>query len=322
MPDPILRQVRLSSRALSRHFQGFVRSLRGSSPETKGTYVRALREFVRWYPRDGTFRFRVTDVRRYKRHLETRKRLAAVSVSTYLTAFRRFCDYLVRSGVLKENPGQYVSGNSRPVVHSREYLSPGDVAALLAAVPAEDLRGTRDHAMILLMLRSALSEIELIRADVGDLEVDGNRCWMMVQGKGRTAKDERVLISPEVMTAIKRYLSLRGSVSPAEPLFASAGNRTRGKRMTTRGIRDRINANLSAAGVKKGKTRRITPYSLRHTAALMMARSGATADEIRRRMRLGSNRTAELYLQYEDSQGTQHPTTTKEQHGALPVHYD
>ena len=322
MPDPAIHQVRLSARALLRHFNGFVGSLRTSTPETRGTYARALREFVRWFPRDGSFRFRVEDVRRYKRYLEVRKRLSAVSVSTYLTAFRRFCDYLVRNGVLKENPGRYVGGNSRPAAHSREYLSPEDVNALLSAVPRTDLRGMRDYAMILLMLRCALSEIELIRADIRDVYTEEGRRWMLVQGKGRKTKDERVGLPPEVVSAIEHYLSARGSARPTEPLFASAGNRTRGQRMTTRGIRDRINTSLTSAGVKQGKARRVTPYSLRHTAALMMARNGATADEIRQRMRLGSIATAQVYLQYETSRDEQQQTITKEEHGALPVQHD
>jgi len=157
-------------------------------------------------------------VRRYKRHLERRKHLSAVSVSTYLTAFRRFCDYLVRAGVLKENPGRYVGGNSRPSTHSREYLSPEDVQAIVAAVPQDDLRGTRDYAMILLMLRCALSEIELVRADVRDLfEEDGGN-WMTVQGKGRKTKDERVALPSDVTAALSRYLTLRGAHRRRSPL--------------------------------------------------------------------------------------------------------
>ncbi len=92
--------------------------------------------------------------------------------------------------------------------------------------------------------------------------------------------------------------------------------------MTTRGVRDRVNASLTAAGVKQGKLRRVTPYSLRHTAALLMARNGATADEIRRRMRLGSNATAQLYLQYDHTNEPAQETIEKEANGALPVQRD
>jgi len=322
MHDPIIHPVRLSRKALDRHFDGFVASLRRATPETRGTYTRALREFMRWFPRDGSFRFRIPDVRKYKRHLEHTKKLSAVSVSTYLTAFRRFCDHLVHRGILKENPGRYVGGNSRPTAHSREYLAPEDVQAIVAAVPPAGVRGSRDHAMVLLMLRCALSEIELIRADIADLHVDADTALLMVQGKGRTSKDECVQIPADVREALSRYLALRGKTAVHDPLFASEGNRTRGQRMTTRGVRDRINIGLTAAGVKRGRLRRVTPFSLRHTAALLMAQEGATADEIRQRLRLGSNATATLYLQYKTNNDITHPTSEKEEHGALPVQHD
>jgi len=82
MNDPTFKQVRLSVRALTRHFDGFVASLRRDTPETRGTYTRALREFLRWFPRDPHFRFRVKDVRRYKHYLAARRKLSEVSVST------------------------------------------------------------------------------------------------------------------------------------------------------------------------------------------------------------------------------------------------
>jgi integrase len=66
--------------------------------------------------------------------------------------------------------------------------------------------------------------------------------------------------------------------------------------MSTRGVRERVTRYLGAAGIKDGKKGKVTPGSLRHTAALMMAASGATPDEIRERMRLGSNETAMLYV--------------------------
>ena len=322
MTDPVIHPVRLSRKALERHFDGFVASLRRATPETRGTYTRALREFVRWFPPDGSFRFRVADVRKYKRHLEVRKKLSAVSVSTYLTAFRRFCDHLVHKGVLKENPGKYVGGNSRPTAHSRDTLTPADVQAVTAAVVPSDLRGARDHAMILLMLRCALSEIELVRADRADLVVEGGSAGLLVQGKGRVSKDETVTLPDDVRDALTLYLGMRGKTVPNDPLFASEGNRTRGQRMTTRGIRDRVNLALTAAGVEGGSVRRISPFSLRHTAALLMAQEGATAEEIRQRLRLGSNATATLYLQSRDNNDTQQQSTEKEEHGALPLQHD
>ncbi len=290
------RTIKFSRAALDRALDGFDRSLREKRPETRGTYQRALREFARWFAADGRVRFEVADIMRYKRYLTYRRKFAPVSVSTYLTAVRRFCEYLVRRRLLAENPARHVGGNERPRAHSRDVLRPEEVERLLAAVDRSDERGRRDYAIIMLMLGCGLSEIEVVRADVRDLVASEGSATMAVQGKGRLTKDASVAIPADVRAALESYLSTRRSSAPESPLFASAGNRTRGARMTTRGVRDRVNGLLEKAGIRVVGPRRITPYSLRHTSAMQMARQGATADEIRDRMRLGTLSTALLYL--------------------------
>ena len=288
--------------ALAKHFDGFLRSLRLKRPETRGTYGRALREFLRWYPAQKRLRLERADVERYKIHLSAERSLSAVSVSTYLTALRRFCSYLVRCGVLKENPAADVSGNSRPRKHSRAALTQGEASRLIASVEGGDERGLRDRAFIRLMLECALSEIEIIRADVGDrIRRDGTPL-LRVQGKGHVQKDQEVPLPDSVAAVLDEYLTLRVPASPEEPLFTSAGNRTRGQRMTTRGVRDRVNLYLKRAGLRDQAGRHVTPFSLRHTAALLMAGAGASADEIRERMRLGSNATAMVYIEQSQEQ--------------------
>ena len=67
--------------------------------------------------------------------------------------------------------------------------------------------------------------------------------------------------------------------------------------MTTRGIRDRVNQVLDRSGVRRGKTKKVSPYSLRHTAAVLLAASGASPDEVRLKLRLGTVATAMLYYE-------------------------
>jgi site-specific recombinase XerD len=291
-----LKAVRISQKRLIGYFDEFVVSLDAKRPETKGTYERALREFLRWFARDHGCLFRVRDVERYKNYLTRRKKLSAVSVSTYLTALRQFCRYLVESGVLKENPAEGVKGNPRPMQHSREIIHRQEIERLLVSVDRTTEQGIRDYAILQMMLGCGLSEIEIIRADIGDVgEEDGNP-FIVVQGKGRSTKDEKVTLASDVTIALTAYLGLRQNSPPDAPLFVSAGNRTRGLRMTTRGIRERVNYYLEVSGVKQGKVRRITAFSLRHTAALILVEQGATAEELMKRLRLGSIMTAEVYL--------------------------
>lgn len=294
MVQPSPEHIIIAHSTLCSHAAAFVRSLAHRRPETRATYDRALREFLRWIGPGGTFLPSREHVERYKSHLLGTK--SPGSVSTYLTSVRLFCGFLIHHGVLAENPVARVSGNKRPEKHSRESLSVGDVERLLEVIPATGELGLRDSAIVHLMVLCALSEIEIIRANIGDVHRKDGATRLNVQGKGRDSKDETVLLPAKTVGALERYLTIRSGARAQEPLFRSAGRRTRGMRMTTRGIRSRVNGYLELAGIKRGRMRTITPFSLRHTAAMLMADAGATPDEIQQRMRLGTRATAMLYV--------------------------
>ncbi|HTR81414.1 MAG TPA: tyrosine-type recombinase/integrase [Bacteroidota bacterium] len=294
--------VRISTQRLLGYNAGFLKELRKSRPETRGTYERSLREFLRWYPVDKRFQFRVADIERYKTYLTKNLKLSPVSVSTYLTALRRFCEYLISAGILKRNPAKEVKGNKRPLDHSRESISFQDVQAVFREIERVDERGFRDFAIVKAMVGCGLSEIELIRADMGDLKTISSSMVLFVQGKGQSTKNTAVILPHDVKEAFQGYLAFRKEADDAEPLIMSAGNRTRGKRMTTRGIRERVNLYLEKAGVKNGKARRITAFSLRHTAATLMAQNGATVEELQSRFRIGTAGTAMIYIKKNQEQ--------------------
>lgn len=267
--------------------------LRGKSQETVGTYRRTLNEFERWFATQrGRFRFRTEDVEAYKRYLMEERRLSQVSVSTYLTALRRFCQYLVDVGLLDENPARSVKGNRRPSEHSRKVLTEAEVARLLDALGTRDLIDKRDRAIAFCMLFGGLSEIEIVRADVQDLEQTLLGYYLRVQGKGRTIKDQQVPVDPPVVEAVQHYLDARGRVRPEDPLFVSHGRRSEGERLNTRSVRSRVNAALERAGLKRPG---VTPHSLTHTAALIWLNDGMPVEEVRQRMRHGTLDTTMIY---------------------------
>ncbi|MBO6577148.1 MAG: tyrosine-type recombinase/integrase [Rhodothermales bacterium] len=284
----------LSLPELRLRVQDFLREyLKDRSPETVGTYRRSLNEFERWFVREkGRFRFRQDDVEAYKTYLMEERELHQVSVSTYLTAVRRFCQYLVDVGLLSENPAQGVKGNRRPATHSRKVLTQEEVDTLLTVLSTDDEIARRDRAIVFSMLFAGLSEIEIVRADVQDLEQTLMGWYLRVQGKGRTAKDQHVPIDPPVMDAIRLYLDARGRIRPEMPLFVSHGHRSQGDRLNTRSIRSRINELLKESGVKKPG---ITPHSLTHTAALIWLNDGMDIDEVKERMRHGTLDTTMIY---------------------------
>lgn len=267
--------------------------LEDKSDETIGTYRRTLNEFQRYLPlHRGSFRFMEEDVRAYKKYLSETRDLSQVSVSTYLTGLRRFCQYLVDIGRLTENPAKQVKGNRRPSSHSREVLTEQEIEQLLDSIDDSTRIGKRDVAVIYLMLYAGLSGIEIVRANVEDLEQTLMGWYLRVQGKGHTVKDEQVPIDSHVMEKIRIYLDARGRYKPADPLFISHGHRSKGSRLNTRSIRSRINKHLKDADIKRPG---LSPHSLTHTAALIWLNNGMSVEDVKERMRHGTLETTMIY---------------------------
>lgn len=286
--------LKLTLGELEKRVQDFLREyLKNKSKETVGTYRRSLNEFERWFVQQkGRFRFTGPGVQEYKKYLMQTRELSQVSVSTYLTALRRFCQYLVDIGLLRENPAVGVKGNRRPGSHSRSVLTQTEIDLFLESLDVNTQIGKRDQAIIYLMLYAGLSEIELIRANLRDLEQTLMGWYLRVQGKGHTVKDQQVPVDPPVMEKIRIYLDTRGRIRPEDPLFVSHGHRSEGQRLNTRSVRSRINQHLKGAGIKR---RGITPHSLTHTAALIWLNDGMGIEEVRQRMRHGTLDTTMIY---------------------------
>jgi len=216
----------------------------------------------------------------------------------YLSSVRKFFDFLVSRGVLFSNPAKAVKGGETNPQHSRKSISVQEVQLLIQAIERKDEIGFRDFAVVKLMITCGLLEIELIRADIGDVKSKKGIMTLSLQLKGKKTKEQSTVIPKDAKDALKSYLAFRTNAKESEPLFMSAGNRTRGMRMTSRGIRERINFYLEKAGIKNGEARKITALSLRLTAIKTMAEQGASIDEIRKKFHIVKELTVKRYLEH------------------------
>lgn len=291
--DASPNDLSLSLQELQDHLEAFQDDyLKDKSDETVGTYRRSLNSFERWFVQQDRFRFQEDGVRAYKTYLMDERDLSQVSVSTYLTALRRFCQYLTDIGKLSENPAKGVKGNRRPETHSREVLTEQDIEQLESVLGSTTQIDKRDTAIIYLMLYAGLSEIEIVRADVEDLEHTLMGPVLRVQGKGRTVKDQEAPLDPPVLETVEDYLETRDPIHPEAPLFVSHGHRSEGERLKTRSIRSRVNDYLQTADIKR---KGVTPHSLTHTAALLWLNDGMPLEKVKQRMRHGTLDTTMIY---------------------------
>ncbi len=288
------RTPKLSHRMLQQHTDTFIASL--GSEETRGTYGRTLKQFLQWQREEAKMFSGTEDVHRYRKYLDKKKKLSPASVATYLTALRRLCDHMVRSGVLPSNPASGVSCSQSTRAHTHDMLSAVEIEKLFSVIDSRDERGSRDLALMRLMVVCGLTPVELIRADIGDITLNGRRGLFSVQRKGHKKKDTVIDLPTDVKRAIREYLTFRSHARKSEPLFESSGNRTRGERMTPRGLRSRISFYLTRAGFVSTAKRTLSPVSLRHTAVALSVQGGATIEQVRQRFHIGTDTTAKLYL--------------------------
>lgn len=282
----------------------FINSL-DRRPTTKETYRKALMEYSKWLGNTSPIGLTHNDIQRYKDYI-TSKDLSSSSISAYLTAVRRLYDYLEGLGKISQNPAKQVKGGSRPQRHSTKSISRQDVKKLFESIDTSSPLGIRDSVILNLMVRCGLSEIEIVRADVGDIKIKNNQKIIYVQGKNKDKKDEYVILPSVVTKELDRYLAQRESSHDSEPLFWGIGNRAIRDRISTRALRARISHYFEKLGFNKHG---ITPHSLRHTAAILAIESGATVSEVMQMLRVKTVSTALVY--FEEAKELKKNTTYK-----------
>lgn len=272
--------------------RNFVNSLK-RRPTTKDTYRKALMEYSKWLGNSSPIDLTHKDIQRYKDYIIS-KDLSTSSISAYLTAVRRFYDYLEDLGKVSENPAKKVKGGARPKRHSTKALTREDVKKLFESIDSSTALGIRDKAILNLMVRCGLSEIEIVRADAGDIKTKSKQKIIYVQGKNKDKKDEYIVLPDQVSMELDHYLDQRGSAAENEPLFWGVGNRAIRDRISTRAIRARVSHYFEKTQLnKKG----ITPYSLRHTAVILAIQEGATVSEVMQMLRVKTVSTALVYFE-------------------------
>ncbi len=280
---------------LSELTESFINSL-DVNPASIRTYREGLKNFLKW--RNGKppeALVTQSEIKLYKEWL--RQCRAANTVATYLVALRRFFQYCVAEGVYPENPVDNVKGIRRPRGHLRQDISREGLRALFDSVDRTTLMGKRDFAMMNLMARNGLRVIEIVRANVGDIENRRGRQILRIWGKGRDERDEFVVLAEPTVQALEEWLAARGGAKSSDPLFIGVRARNKGGRLTTRQVNRIINRYLIKTGLKSEK---ISPHSLRHSFVTLAIQGGASIIEAQIAARHRSIETTRVYFHEHD----------------------
>ena len=138
----------------------------------------------------------------------------------------------------------------------------------------------RDHAMISLMITTGMRSVEIRRARKTDIQQVNHHTLLYIQGKGKTSKDDVVKVTPGVKKAIDEYLKRRKDHNPY--LFISHSRKSDVPYLSRTFFIRMFRRVLKACDLEYTH---ITPHSLRHTAATLNLKRGASLEDTKQLMR-------------------------------------
>lgn len=261
-----------------------------ATPKTIETYTKALRQLFRYLSLNGIRQPQREDIIAYREDLRASGH-KPTTIQNYINAAKLFFRWTGQEG-LYPDIASHLKGAKLDREHKKDYLTSGQIKEILASIERNSLQGLRDYAILVLMVTGGLRDIEVSRADIGDLRAVGENTVLYVQGKGKQEKTEYVKISFPVEKAIRAYLKAKGAAGEDEPLFTSLSNNSKGKRLSTRSISGIVKNRFQQAGYN---SERLTAHSLRHTAVTLSLLAGKDITEVQQFARHANITTTMIY---------------------------
>lgn len=266
----------------------------GVSEKSEATYRMAIRQMFRYFTDNSISRPAREDLENWRDELIAAKKSAS-TVQLYLTSAKLFFRWLAQEGLYGNIADHIKSRVKISHEHKKDALSAEQSANLIKAISGNSEKSLRDRAILALMLTAGLRTIEIERANADDFSYFNGDCFMRVQGKGHSAKDQLVRVDSRVKAMIDEYLKTRSNVVADDvgtPLFTSTARLNKGARLSTQTVRKMVKANLRAIGLDD---KRLSAHSLRHSAALQMLLGGASLEQVQQSLRHVSLNTTMIY---------------------------
>src|SRR5580698_3927083 len=183
-----------------------------------------------------------------------------------LSSFRRFFRYLMREGVIRDDPTAQIAmpkiGRSLP-----KSLTEEEVESLLGAPAVGDPLGNRDRTMLEVLYATGLRVSELV--NLRYTQVNLNQGVIRIMGKGN--RERLIPLGEEAVRWLNEFArSARGEIlleRQTDYLFPTR----RGDRMTRQAFWHIIKRYARKAGVDRD----LSPHTLRHAFATHLLNHGA-----------------------------------------------
>lgn len=213
-----------------------------------------------------------------------RQGVSARSQARYLSALRGLHRWLLSEREISVDPTELIDSPTR----SRKLPSPlsRDEMIRLLDAPGDNELGIRDAAMLHTMYAAGLRVSELIRLELGDVQLESG--FLQAFGKGR--KRRLVPLGVPARIRIERWLNdvrHRWADASCRVLFVTE----RGGAMTRQNFFQRVRLHALAAGIG----RPISPHKLRHSFATHLLHGGADLRAVQSMLGHADISTTQIY---------------------------
>lgn len=212
------------------------------------------------------------------------------SVARKLAALRTFFQFLVREGVVENNPARMVA-TPRLEKKLPNHLSIEETIRFIETPDIETDLGKRDRAILEVLYGTGARVAELVKLDLNHIDFKNK----MVRLSGKRRKERIVPFGDPALHALMLYLSVRNAFLQNAPLAERDSNAVflnyQGTRITTRSVGRMVDKYIiECAGIHN-----ISPHSLRHSFATHLLDGGADLRDIQELLGHARLSTTQIY---------------------------
>jgi site-specific recombinase XerD len=269
---------------LVKNYLDYLEIEKNRSIKTRDNYGRYLRVFLDFAKIKSEKDINAELIRKFRLDL-ARRSIKKNTQAYYVIALRNFLKYLAKNDFDVLSPDKIeLPKMTRRQIEIVEYK---DLERLLNAPRGDDLRSSRDKAILEVLFSTGLRVSELCGLN---RYIDIDRGEISIRGKG--GKIRVVFLSEGAKKAIKNYLSKRSDAE--EALFVSLSKSDKPKiigRIIPRAVQRLVNFYTRKAGIPD----HITPHQLRHQFATDLLMGGADLRSVQELLGHSNISTTQIY---------------------------
>ena len=273
-----------------KYLQDFIEILRSEkyySPHTCKNYARDLKNFASYLNAQDVNSWVEVNYSLVSSYAASRFRggLKSRSIQRELSSIRGFYHYLIRLGLMKNNPAMEVRAPKSDQLLPKT-CDAEQIGRLLDGNSNDNDTLIRDLAMFELMYSSGLRLAELVDIDLNDIDL-GQR-QLIVTGKGN--KTRYLPIGSKALKAVRRWLNIRIDFCRDESeqaLFISK----QAKRISHRNVQSRLKQLVKIKSIDQ----QLSPHALRHSFATHMLESSGDLRAVQELLGHADIKTTQVY---------------------------